>query len=365
MSDNQNNNYQKLDETLFRKYCKDYKYFPMILPARKPGEPIIAIGDLHGDYAMTVKALKLAGVIDDNVKWIGGNTFVVQVGDQVDNCRPAEHSCEVPSDIDSSYSGEEAEDIFVLKFMTELNEQAIKVGGRVISLLGNHEIMNVMGNMTYVSYNDVQKFKNYQDPDKKGKKFSTAKEARMHAFKPGNEYAKMLACTRLSAVIIGSYIFVHAGFINEFLNKVGISNKYDLYKISYLMKKWLLGLVTKNNVVDIINSRSYSMFWDRVLGSIPPNMNIKDDSRCVEYLNKALDIFDVGTMVIGHTPQIFAHHSGINKTCDGKLWRVDFGGSFGFNKFDPSYLKNRKIADYRKVQVLYIPDDVSEPSIIS
>ena len=224
--------------------------------------------------------------------------------------------------------------------------------------------MNVNGNMNYVSYDDVDKFKNYKDKENENVTFDTPKEARLHAFKPGNEYAKLLACSRLPALIIGSYIFVHAGFINQFMDKLKITNKTHLYKISYIMRLWLLGLIDKNNVVNIINSKSYSLFWDRILGGIPPNTN-PDDPKCVEYLDGVLAIFDVKSMIIGHTPQYFAHHDGINRTCGNKLWRVDFGGSFGFNKFDKEFGDDHKVVNYRKAQVLRIRGDKNEPEILS
>lgn len=364
-------NYEEEDKKNFEKYCqsdkynKKYKYYPLILPARNDNQDIIVIGDLHGDFELTIRVLKIAKLIDDNNKWIGGDTYVVQVGDQVDNCRPLDKKCdEKDSDVLSSYSGESPEDIRVLNFLTQLNDDANKQGGAVISLLGNHEIMNVKGNMNYVSYDDVDKFKNYKDKENENITFDTPKEARLHAFKPGNEYAKLLACSRLPALIIGSYIFVHAGFINQFMDKLKITNKTHLYKISYIMRLWLLGLIDKNNVVNIINSKSYSLFWDRILGGIPPNTN-PDDPKCVEYLDGVLSIFDVKSMIIGHTPQYFAHHDGINKTCGNKLWRVDFGGSFGFNKFDKEFGDDHKVVNYRKAQVLRIRGDKNEPEILS
>jgi hypothetical protein len=36
---------------------------------------IIVLGDIHGDWELTIKLLKLAKVIDDNNKWIGGETY--------------------------------------------------------------------------------------------------------------------------------------------------------------------------------------------------------------------------------------------------------------------------------------------------
>merc|ERR1711916_326002 len=53
---------------------------------------IIAIGDLHGDLNETINIFKLAKLIEYNestgeTKWIGRDTVVVQVGDQIDRCR--------------------------------------------------------------------------------------------------------------------------------------------------------------------------------------------------------------------------------------------------------------------------------------
>ena len=76
------------DEIEFNEICEGYEYIPSVLPAV---ERIIVIGDLHGDWNMTIESLKVAKVIDNNLQWIGGKTHVVQVGDQVDQIsRPAQ-----------------------------------------------------------------------------------------------------------------------------------------------------------------------------------------------------------------------------------------------------------------------------------
>jgi len=315
------------DEKLFNRYCKSHKYYPVILPKRNR---IIAIGDLHGDFDLTIRSLKLAEVIDDNNNWIGRDTVVVQVGDQLDSRRDN-------TDPASSYSDNTPEDIRVLEFMTELNAKAMDKGGFVISLLGNHEIMNVLGDMRYVSKKDLR-------------------DTRKEDFKQGNKYAKLMACTRVPAVIIGSFIFVHAGLINEFLKIVNVKERNDLYRISYIMRKWLLGIIDKDNVGNIIAAHKESLFWDRILGSIPPNMS-NEHEKCADYLDDVLELFQVNKMVIGHTPQYFINKEGINKTCDDRLWRVDIGASFGFNNFDKDFVHTHKVNELRNAQVLEILDD--------
>ena len=45
---------------------------------------ILVIGDLHADYDTTVDLFKYFKIIDVNKKWIANDTFIVQLGDQVD-----------------------------------------------------------------------------------------------------------------------------------------------------------------------------------------------------------------------------------------------------------------------------------------
>ncbi|HKL54238.1 MAG TPA: hypothetical protein VJ902_09775, partial [Wenzhouxiangellaceae bacterium] len=44
-------------------------------------ERIIAIGDLHGDYANYIKTLRAAELVDHRANWVAGETHLVQTGD--------------------------------------------------------------------------------------------------------------------------------------------------------------------------------------------------------------------------------------------------------------------------------------------
>lgn len=329
----------------FKKDCPNYDYIPIV---QKPVKRIIAIGDIHGDFNLTIDILKMAKIIDEQGEWIADppNTHVVQVGDQIDRCRPISSptACANPGETNP----DEASDIKILKFFTNLHQKAKQHGGAVYSLLGNHEIMNVEGFMNYVSHDNIKDFENYKDPKKPDLVFKSGKDARLHAFKPGNEYADFLACTRTSAIIIGSNLFVHAGIIPKLTAEMkGKDPVQSMADVNKLVRKWLLGKIDHDSIKNLLDNPEVSPFWTRVLGYIPPG---KDHPDCKKYLNEVLEIFHLGRMIIGHTPQLADGH-GINSTCDKKLWRVDIGASKAFDKFSGKKIHKKRM------QVLEIIDD--------
>jgi hypothetical protein len=349
-------NKNKFIKNIYPKKCKKYgfKYIPSVLPKVNR---LIVLGDIHGDYKLFIHMLQIANLIDMNktteqIIWIGGNTVVVQVGDQIDRCRPMGNAtCAHP---DMTYD-DEASDIKILELANNLHLQASNFGGGFISLLGNHELMNVVGNLSYVSYEGIKEFENYKDP-KTGKTFENGHEARVHAFKPGNEYANLLGCTRLPAIIIGKHLMVHAGIVNGLIKELNMENFEDLESVNISIRKWLLKLLEKKHINNIIDANQTSMFWTRILGNIPPNVSYKNPD-CVNHINKVLKIFKIGSMIIGHTPQSFSYSDDINQTCSGKIWRVDNGSSSAFSKFDRELMTTGKVRHSRRPQVLEIIDD--------
>ena len=251
---------------------------------------------------------------------------------------------------------DENSDIKIMNLFNDLNLQAIKVGGAVISLLGNHEIMNAMGQLQYVSYQGIKQFESYVDPNNPNIKFSSGMEARAHAFSPGNEYGKMLGCTRLPAVIIGSNVFVHAGIVDALINEISLNGLEDFEKINIKLRRWLLGLLDQNYVEHIIKFSKNSMFWTRILGKIPPGTSMSNPM-CMDNIKNVLSLFKVGSMVIGHTPQSFLYSDDINSTCDNKIWRVDNGSSAAFNAFDTNLSNSGIKSTSRRTQYLEIRND--------
>ena len=355
----------------FKQYCKGYSNIPDTLSKRKR---IIAIGDVHGDLNLTIKNLLIARVIkktqkgkntlevkyEDNTKeyyeWVGNDTVVVQVGDQVDRCRPVGYGTTCVIDKKSTIDDEHS-DLKILDLFTELNKLARKSKGFVISLLGNHELMNYQGNMNYVSYKGVHnndfEGKNAKYKKEDGSYFEDGTEGRKYAF---NQYInEKLACTRQSAVIVGSFIFVHGGIVPE------LAKKYKVNEINMLIRKWLLKKIDEedSDIYNLLNTPNESPFWSRIFGHLPSGLPLSD-ARCEESITETLKIWgnksSLKGLVIGHTPQI---DKGINKTCDDKVWRVDIGASKAFDVFDR--IKNSG----RTPSVLEILDDGEEFNILT
>lgn len=99
--------------------------------------PLVAIADVHGDFDDFCAILQRVALIDEQRRWTGGKATFVQLGDLIDRGpKPRE----------------------VLDLMISLDEQAAKAGGQVVSLLGNHEVMNLMGDLRYVSAGNYASF---------------------------------------------------------------------------------------------------------------------------------------------------------------------------------------------------------------
>ena len=325
--------------------CNMYPELPDVLPAVRR---IIAIGDIHGDYKMAIKSLKLAKVINDKLNWIGGDTVVVQLGDQIDSCR------ETPCNVKSN-KNDKAEDIKILKFFTKLHNKALNDGGAVYSIMGNHELMNVVGRMDYVSYENVRDFSGKLV---NGKVIDDGMTARKLMFQPGNEIAEFMACTRKLALVIGSNLFVHAGILPEISRKYKISDMNQLLSL-YLMDSIehrelinyadLLGpeiLYNVGNVNENVGDYYHvSPLWNRKYSKITSYVDSK--LKCNEILSPLKEVYNVNNLLVGHTPQL---DKGINSICNNRIHFVDVGVSRAFDMF-------RQQGGSKRVQVLEILND--------
>ena len=122
---------------------------------------IVAVADVHGAYQEFVGILQRVGLIDANHHWAGGQTIFVQVGDVADR-------------------GAETRKAFDL--LMDLEREAPGQGGKVIPVLGNHEVMQMMGDLRYTTPADFQSFSTDQ-----------SEQVRESAYR---EYRKFIAATR-------------------------------------------------------------------------------------------------------------------------------------------------------------------------
>lgn len=102
---------------------------------------VVAVGDIHGEFTGLVEILESAGLIDSSRHWAGGETILVQTGDFLDR----------GADVRA-----------VMDLLMRLEGEASQAGGRVLVLLGNHEVMNLMGEMRDVS---PEAFSSFIDQD--------------------------------------------------------------------------------------------------------------------------------------------------------------------------------------------------------
>ena len=106
-----------------------------------PVDRILVIGDIHGDFDKFRSVLEMARLIDPDQNWIGGGSHLVQLGDIPDR-------------------GSEPQKI--IKLLQRLESQAPSQNGRVHVLIGNHDAMNVYGDLRYTN---PKEFEELSGPD--------------------------------------------------------------------------------------------------------------------------------------------------------------------------------------------------------
>jgi len=167
-------------------------------------ERIVAIGDAHGAYDRYVGILKTAGLIDNRQRWSGGQTHLVQVGDLLDRG---------------------ADSRKILDLLRRLEREAASKKGAVHVLLGNHEVMRMLGDLRYVSAGEYQAFVTRDSEELRQRVVESAKAADPQApplelplgsvelqiaFGPRGDYGRWFRTLDVVARING-VVFLHGG----------------------------------------------------------------------------------------------------------------------------------------------------------
>ena len=204
---------------------------------RPQGERIIAVGDVHGNLDGFTSILQSAGLIDQQRQWTGGKATLVQLGDLVDR-GPKSRA--------------------VLDFIMTLQNEAPRKGGTVLVSLGNHEVMNIIGDMRYVVPADYESFLDNRSEQRRAAAFREYSSLETRKGRVADQVAWMNAHP--------------LGFV-EHREAYGPQGKYG---------KWLRGVPTINKVED-------SIFLH---GGINPALNFKNIEQFNSGVKNEMQIFD-------------------------------------------------------------------------
>jgi len=111
---------------------------------------VVAMSDPHGSYEAMVRTLASAGIVDAGQNWSGGETHLVITGDLMDRG---------------------ADSRKIMDLVMQLEAQAPESGGMVHLTLGNHEVMNLVGDLRYVSQGEYAAFAEEESPDERERWF--------------------------------------------------------------------------------------------------------------------------------------------------------------------------------------------------
>jgi hypothetical protein len=220
---------------------------------------VIVIGDIHGGYDSLVIFLQHNGVINGSLQWTWGEGHLAFVGDIFDR-------------------GEKVTEALWLVY--QLEKQAAKAGGAVHMVLGNHEIMVLTGDLSYVA-------------DKYRLMFSRLHIDYSSLFGKRTVLGQWLR-TKNTIVKINGHLFVHAG-LSPSIPESGL----DMHQINQNVR-YFLNHPEKDQNGDVEKSTllgTNGPFWYR--GYLEHNhayQHLPEDE-----FGKVLKYFDADYIFIGHT----------------------------------------------------------------
>ncbi|MBI1899278.1 MAG: metallophosphoesterase [Acidobacteria bacterium] len=277
-------------------------------------EKVVAIGDLHGDYEQFLVVLRAAGLVDARAKWIGGRAHLVQTGDVLDR-------------------GPDSRNIMDL--LIELATEARRAGGQVHALIGNHETMNLIGDLRYTSPAEFDSFRTNdsetvrqkfyrrrvvhelrqpesdEPPPKLDDDYRKQWEARhplgyfehRMSFAPDGKYGRWIRGNN-AILKINDTLFLHGG----------ISPKYRAYSVREINEEVRRELRDFNRLPGGFVLDSEGPLWYRGLAT-------EDETLLGNHVDGLLATYGVNRIVIGHT----ITGSTILPRFGGKVVMIDVG----------------------------------------
>ncbi len=349
---------------------------------------VVAFADVHGAYGALVDLLKKTGVIDESLGWVGGSTHLVSLGDLLDR------------------GGESRK---VLELLMRLDQEAQPDGGRVHVALGNHEIMNLTGDLRYVSAAEYNAFAEEEDvvarrsafarftsraqanfdetpkpvaekPDYESlftEKFPLGFFAHRSAFGFNGRYGKWLL-RQSQVLIVNKTVFVHGGLSPEVagLGLDEINQRYDgelielmrlrqdLLDLSCVYPEQALSEAVDEAMASQCDPGVVTRFSRLAQGTVFSEHSptwFRGGSKCHALLeepnlSRILADLDSRRVVVGHSPT--ADHL-VQQRFDGRLIRLDTGMLRSHYRGQPSAL----VIEGDKLSVNYLNDPTPQSPI--
>jgi hypothetical protein len=270
-------------------------------------ERIVAVGDVHGAYEPLVGILRAAGILDGRLRWAGGRAHLVQTGDILDRGPDSRKA---------------------LDLLRRLEDDARRAGGTVHLLLGNHEVMRMLGDLRYVSTGEYAAFATASS-DRTRNAFVESSPASLRsqllqdtplgfvemrlAFGREGEYGRWLRTLDV-AVKINGILFLHGGISPATAN-------LDCGAINGAVRRELTSDLDKTRAapLDSLAAREDGPLWYRGLAQEPDAFAPQVD----EILSKE----HAHAIVVGHT---VAPDGRIRTRFGGKIVQIDTGMQRGY-----------------------------------
>lgn len=307
---------------------------PGAAPAKPAPARIVAVGDLHGDYDAWEAIARAAGLVDAKGRWAGGNTTLVQMGDVPDRG---------------------PDSLKIIRQLMKLQREAPKRGGKVIPLVGNHEAMNMIGDLRYVHPGEYRAFMDRESVARRNRIYEANRTAIEAAYKasnpnmtaeairdawmkanpvgmlehqlawgPAGEIGKWVIGNP-AVVKLGDSLFVHGG----------ISAAYTQFSPEQINRRVADALKARDQAPKSIINDPSGPLWYRGLVSrepgdeatIAPLAPNGQQLSMQQEIALVLEAFHVRRIIVAHTPLT----TGIISTDAGALWRIDSGISRAYN----------------------------------
>jgi len=238
-------------------------------------DSIAAISDIHGEYKSYINLLKSLGIIDNNLNWKFGKGHLVVLGDSFDR-------------------GDMVTE--VLWHLFGLEKQALKAGGMVHVLLGNHETLMFGKDLRYVNekYLKVVGISGIEYSDLYSEESVLGKWLR---YQP-------------AIISINDILFVHGGISMEMIHrKMKVQEINQAFSDMILWKR----MRTDDEIAEL-------RFLTNGDGPIWYRGFFTDKNFCISKLDSILGFYDKKHIVVGHTTS-----SEIKSLFDNKIFGIDAG----------------------------------------